>query len=55
MVAIGRLCSEAWNRQGNDFERNVQMKNRLIAVLFAACAALCARGDTWADPDTGYM
>jgi len=21
------------------------MKNRLIAVLFAACAALCARGD----------
>ena len=53
MVAIGRLCSEAWNRQGNDFERNVQMKNSLIAVLLAACAALCARGDTWTDPETG--
>ena len=30
------------------------MKNRLISVLLAAGAALCARGDTWADPDTGY-
>ena len=31
------------------------MKNRLIAVLLVAGAALCARGDTWTDPDTGYM
>ena len=29
------------------------MKNRLIAVLLAACAAFCARGDTWTDSDTG--
>ena len=53
MVAIGRLCSEAWNRQENGFERNVQMENRLIAVLFVVGAAFCARGDTWADPETG--
>ena len=31
------------------------MKYRLILVLLGAGAALCARGDTWADPDTGYM
>ena len=30
------------------------MTRKLIAVLFAACAMLCARADTWTDPETGY-
>ena len=30
------------------------MKNRIVMVLAAAMAAMCAQADTWKDPDTGY-
>jgi len=43
-----RLVCKGWNkrlpaRHENDFERNCQMTKKLIAVLFAACAALVAQ------------